>query len=308
MKQEERLEKLFKVAKEEEVHFSYERIAEQFKQQTSIASTLQHLLSKIIHMNTLLVMLTGGLLGTWWYFSSTPSTNTLEVTESHIEGIHSAVLETAPLSIDIEEESKENPVSSQSTKTSVNTNLRTASFLEKSSIPSTLIDSVNISLDTPIRISLPTPELAKEFTSFNVNSESESVPQPLRQPNIFYQLIEINQEDDAQQILKTKQAIGDMGFEVKKLHTNRKKGAIEKVALHLIHPQGLDWKFMVTEFQKIELKVIKDDKVGLRAFAYRFNGNGSFSPLISLTEKSISKHRVASGTKGRHINRKKKQD
>ena len=51
MKQEEQLARLFKAAREEEVQCSYEKLAQQFKQQTSIASTIQQLLLSP-HCNT----------------------------------------------------------------------------------------------------------------------------------------------------------------------------------------------------------------------------------------------------------------
>lgn len=308
MKQEEQLGKLFKAAREEEVHCSYEQMAQQFKQQAATTSTIQQLLSKIMHMNTLLFILVGGLLGSWWYFSPTPSAEIIE-TVTPIEALSLKEIQDTPLSSDLKEIEIEDRVPIQSLEKAQKVILPSTFSTENSIALPPSIDNSHSIIDTSKRIDLPTIlTLKKENVTDSIRPESELIPPSIRQPTIFYQLITIDWQDDSKQILRTKQAIADAGLEVKRLHTNRRKKDIEKFTLHLAHSEGLDWKFTVADFKKIELRIIQDDQVGLRAFAYRFNENGDFSPLIYLNEKSSSKHKVASGTKGRHITRRKKQD
>jgi len=307
MKQEKSLEQLFKVAREEEVHFSYEILTKQFKQSTSTTAAIKQLLSKAIHMNTLLIIITGSFLGLLWYSSPTPSSDTSEPIRTLSEEINSSKLP----SLNLENEVKQTNLSNKISKNPYLTSSSKASSVEETEASLSLMDSISSAFDSSTTLDIaPTFILEKiePQQPITVASEGELIPKQLKRPTISYQSVVIDWQDNSKQILKIKQAIKDIGFEVKKLNTDRKKKDIYGIFLHLTHPKGLDWKFTVTDFKQIELKIIKDDQTGLRAFTYRFNKQGSFSPLIYLTEKSVSKHRVTSGTKGRHITRKKKQD
>ncbi|MEM8523672.1 MAG: hypothetical protein AAGG68_03460 [Bacteroidota bacterium] len=300
MKQEERLNLLFKAAREEEVKFSYEQLVNQFKLKIVSPKIFQQSLSKITHLNTLLIVFLASFIGIWWYLSPTPSS---KIIDSSIDTI--TTTEFSNLTVKMEEAR----VTASSTSPFPVVTPKQIAISSKQVDSSTLIQPLPSVFDTTKNINLPPiSSLEQQRIKKVAPHRNKSIPTIFKSPTISHHFLKITHQDDAKQVLKTKQALTDIGFEVKKLHTNRKQKEIQSILFHLRHPDGLDWKFRVKDFEQIELKIIKDNRLGLRAFAYRFGQQTEFSPLIYLNEKSISKHRVASGTKGRHITRRKKPD
>lgn len=338
MKEIKNIDQLFKAAKEEKPQVSFEEITSRFKvsvMQSDISSNPPTLFSKIFNLNSLLLITAITLLSIVGYWLSKPIV--VSINEDNIPLIISEQAVIAPIEKEDSKSSFKNPSTNKEVPlitpiSSPNEQQNKVSSSHENPFNKSLDLNKNVANKIVIKTTISTknqPKVAahqattpvaeskkndlitntiQEETSNANNSKNKltidsksTVTPKVEIINPKEQVLLLSKNDSQKQINSFINTIQSYGIQTD-LYVNKiVKNNIRKLTLQMNHPQGLDWRIRLQDFDYLEIKILLDEQQQAYGITYRLNQNGDFAEYLTFKHKGRSLHKFAGkGTKSKH--------